>query len=100
MLILINRWLLNLIFSMTKALNNPNSFKKNFHPPPSPSFNAFWKVLLQLLLVFLVSPSLFYFKLYKFLPTPLQLRLHSFQTNQNQIQISESKPDETPYVML
>ena len=82
MLILINWWLLNLIFSMTKALNGQSSSKQNFHPPLSTHFNTFWKTLLQSLVVFLVTPSLFHFKLYKFLRTPLQIRLHSLQTNQ------------------
>ena len=58
--------------------------------PPSPSFNAIWKIMPQLWLVFLFTPSLFHFKLYAF------LELIKF----NQFQISENKPDETPYVML
>ena len=37
------------------------------------SFNVIWETLLQLLLVFLFTLSLFDFKLYKFLLTPLQL---------------------------
>ena len=46
MLLLICRWLLNLICSMKKALNGQNSFKQN-PQPPSPAFNATWKTLLQ-----------------------------------------------------
>ena len=60
MLILVNRSLLNLICSMTKAGNGRNSPEQNFHPPYS---DALWKTLLQLLLVFLFTPSLFHFKL-------------------------------------
>ena len=48
---------------------------------PNPPFNAIWKTLPQLLLVFLFTSSLFHFKLYKFLLTPLQLGLHSLQAN-------------------
>ena len=58
MLILISRGLLNLICTMTKAFNDQNSSKQNSQTP-SPSFNAIWKTLLQLLLVFLFTPSLF-----------------------------------------
>ena len=32
MLILINRWLVNLIWSMIKAMNSQNSFKQNYQP--------------------------------------------------------------------
>ena len=42
-------------------------------PLSSPTFNSIWKILLQLLLVFLFNPSIFHFKLYKFLLNPLQL---------------------------
>ena len=72
MLILISRWLLKLICSMTKALNGQNSSKQNVQTP-YPPFNAIWKTLLQLFLFFLFTPSLFRFKLYKFLsdPTPV-----------------------------
>ena len=82
MLVLIDLWLLNLTFSMTKAMNNENSSKKNFHPPLFSPLNALGKTLLQLLFVFHFTPSLFPFKLYKFLLTPLQLRLHSLRANQ------------------
>ena len=61
MLILISQWLLDLIFSMTKALNGQNSSKQNFQPS-FPPFSAIWKTLLHLLLVFLFTPSLFHFK--------------------------------------
>ena len=42
------------------------------------------KTFLQLLLVFLFTPPppLFHFKLYKFLLTPILLRLHSLQADQ------------------
>ena len=65
----INRWLLNLIFIMAKALNGQNS---------SPLFNVIWKRVLFLLFTL----SLFPFKLYKFLLTPLQLLLHNLRANQ------------------
>ena len=70
MLILISRWLLNLICSMVKVLNGQNSSKENSQPP-SPPFDATWETQLQLLLVFLFNPSFFYFKFYKFLLTPV-----------------------------
>ena len=38
-LILINQWLLNLIFGMRKAMNVQNSSKQNFHPPPPLHFS-------------------------------------------------------------
>ena len=63
--IFINRCLLNLIFSMTKALNGQNSSKQGSQPP-SPPFNANWKTLLQLLLVFLFTPYLFISKFLSF----------------------------------
>ena len=72
MLILISPQLLNLICSMTNVLECQNSSKQNSQPP-SPSFNAIWKTLPQVLLVFLFTPSLFHFKLYKFLSIQLQL---------------------------
>ena len=40
MLILVNRWLLNPIFNVTKALNGQNSSKWYFHHPLSTPFNA------------------------------------------------------------
>ena len=72
MLILITQWLQNLICNMAKALNGQNFSKQNFQPL-SPSFNAIWKTLLQLLLVLLFTPSLFYFELYKLFLAPRQL---------------------------
>ena len=74
MLILINQRLLNLICSMKKVMNGQNSSKTT-------PFNVIWKTLLQLLLVFLFTPSFFHFKLYKFLLIPLQLWLHSLRAN-------------------
>ena len=71
-LILISQWLLNLICSMKKALNGQNSSKQNSEPP-SHRFNAIWKTLAQLLLVFRFTPSLFHFKFYIFFLIPLQL---------------------------
>ena len=63
MLILINWYLLNVVFSMTKALNGQSSPKQNFRSPhlsmliekPCFSFCVFSSI----------SYSLFYFKLYK-----------------------------------
>ena len=72
MLILISRWLLGLICSMTKALNDQNSCKQSSQAP-SLRFNTIWKTLPHLLLVFLFTPSQCHFKLSKFLLTPLQL---------------------------
>ena len=69
MLILINPWLLNLIFKMTKIMNGKNSYNQNFQPPFFAPFKAFWKTLLQFLLIFRFTPSIFHFRLYKFLLT-------------------------------
>ena len=80
MLILITQWLQNLICNMAKALNGQNFSKQNFQPL-SPSFNAIWKTLLQLLLLLLFTPSLFYFELYKLFLAPRQLLLHSLRAN-------------------
>ena len=78
-IMLISWWFLSLICGLTKAVNDQNSSNQNSQPPYPPS-NAIWETLLQLLLVFFI-PSLFYFKLYKFLLTPFQLWLHSLQAN-------------------
>ena len=80
MLILISWWLLNLICSITQALNGHNSSKQNSQPS-SPPVNVIWETLFQLLLVFVFTPSLFHFKLYKFLLMPIRLRLHGLQAN-------------------
>ena len=79
-LILISRQLLNLICSITKALNGQNSSKQNSQTP-TPHFNAIWKTLPQLSLVFLLTSSIFRFKLYKFLLILLQMWLHSLQVD-------------------
>ena len=50
MLNLISPGLLNLIFSMKKALNDQNSSKQNSQTL-SPPFNAIWKTPLHLLLI-------------------------------------------------
>ena len=76
MLILISRWLMNLICSMKKLLNVQNSFKENSQPP-TPPFSAIWKTLLQLSLILLFIFSLFHFKFYTFLLTLLQLWFYS-----------------------
>ena len=49
-LILINIYLLNVVFSMTKTLNGQNPYKKNFH---TQTLNAIWKTQFFLILVFL-----------------------------------------------
>ena len=79
MLILINPWLLNLIFKMTKTMNGKNFCNQNFWPPFFAPSKAFWKTLLQFLLIFRITPSIFQFK---FFLTLLQLRLHSLRANQ------------------
>ena len=57
---LINQCLRNVVFSMTKALNNRSSPKENFHSlPPS---NAILKTLLLLMLVFLFFTLPFLFR--------------------------------------
>ena len=57
MLILINQYLLNVVFSMAKALNSQNSPRAEFSFPPT--FSAIWKTLLLLMLV-LVFFSFFF----------------------------------------
>ena len=65
-LILINRCLLNVIFSMTKALDDQSSFKQNLFSVP---FNSTRKTLpLHVLVFFFFFHSLFYFKLYEISP--------------------------------
>ena len=99
-IMLISRWFLSLICGMTKALNDQNSSNQNSQPPYPPS-NAIWKTLLQLLLVFFFIPSLFYFKLYKFLLTHSSCDCIAYKLiKYNQFRVSENKPDETCYVTL
>ena len=71
MLILINQCLLNVVFSITKALNGQISRKQHFYYPPP--FNTIWKPLLLLMLFSSLSHSLFNFKPYEILtdPTPV-----------------------------
>ena len=57
MLILINRCLLNVVFSMIKGQSSP---KQNLYSPPL--FSAIWKTLLLLMLAFLFSHSLLLFR--------------------------------------
>ena len=59
MLILINQCLLNVVFSMSKALNVQNSCKQNSLSPP---FNVIWKTLFVLMLVLLFFPIPFLFQ--------------------------------------
>ena len=56
--VLINWYLLNVVFSMTKALNDQSSPKQNFSPP----FNATWKTLLLFMRVFLFFALPFLFQ--------------------------------------
>ena len=58
-LILINQCVFKIVFSMIKALNSQGSPKQNFCF--SPHFNAIWKVLLLLMLVFLFFKHPFLF---------------------------------------
>ena len=67
-LILINLYLLNVFFSMTKALNSQNSSKQSLNFPTP--FNAIWIILLLIMFILLFFPLSFYFKLYKVSPDP------------------------------
>lgn len=58
-LVLINQCVLNIIFSMAKALNGQNSSKQNLQDP-SRTFKAIGKTLLKLLSVFLFFSSLLF----------------------------------------
>ena len=93
MLILISRWLPNLMCSMRKALNSQNS------QPSSPLFNAVWKTLPQLLIVFLFTTSLFISNFISnfFYPYSSCDCIAYEIIKYNQFQISENKPDETLY---
>ena len=67
---LTNQCLLNVAFSMTKALNNRSSPKQNFHSlPPS---SALLKTLLLLMLIFLFFTLPFYYKISTH-PTPIAI---------------------------
>ena len=88
---LTNHCLLNVAFSMIKALNDWSSSKQNFHSlPPS---NAISKTLLLLLLVFLFFTLPFYFKLYKISTdsTPIGNLWLCGLIKYNGFQISENK---------
>ena len=71
-LILINRCLLNVAFSMTKALNEQSSPKQNFYPLH----------LSILMLVFLFSPLTFFSNFMKFRLISLLLGRHGLSANQ------------------
>ena len=95
MLILINQWLLNLIFSMKKALNDQHLSKKKFHS------------LFSTTQCYLENPTLViaYFplfsKLYKFLRPHSSCDCMDYERiKYNQFQINENQPDETYSVML
>ena len=70
-LILLTQCSLNVAFSMTKALNGQSTLKQKFPFPPP--FNAIWKKLLLLMLVFLFLTLPFLFQtLWNFnWPTPV-----------------------------
>ena len=65
MLVLINQCLMNVVFSMAKALNGQSSPKRNFY---FPTFQRYLETLFLLMLVFLFFTVPFSFEL-----TPLQL---------------------------
>ena len=100
-LILINWWLMNLIFSMTKAMNGQNSSKQNFHPLStfqcylvnSASINAYFPFFF--LSPFLISNVMNFFWRHSSCDC-MAYEIMKY----NQFQISENKPDETPYVKL
>ena len=82
MLILINQYLLSVIFSMTKASNGQNSCMQNFY---SLTFQCYLETLLLIILVCLFSSpsSLFIFKLHKISPdlTPVVISCFPSSTN-------------------
>ena len=58
-------------------------------------FSAIWKTLLQLLLVFPFTPSLFDFRLYELLQIHSKCDYMAYKLiKYNQFQISENKPNE------
>ena len=71
-LILINRCLLNVVFSMTNALNDQSSSKQNFCP-------LHLSILMR---VFLFFSTTFFSHFMKFHLTSLQLGLHGLSANQ------------------
>ena len=81
MLILINRCLLNGVFSKTKISNGQSSLKQNFYSPHRSMLLK--KLCLSLCLFLSFSYRFFYFKLYiNFQLILLQLGLRSLSTNQ------------------
>ena len=81
MLILINRCLLNGVFSKTKTSNGQSSLKQNFYSPHRSMLLK--KLCLSLCLFLSFSYRFFYFKLYiNFQLILLQLGLRSLSTNQ------------------
>ena len=79
MLILINWCLLNVVFSMTKALNGQSSPKQNFYSPHLSMLLE--KPCFSLCLFSFYSHSLFYFKLHEISTDPFQPRLHVLSAN-------------------
>ena len=70
-------------------------------PNPPWLFNAIWKTLFQLLLVFLFTPSMFISNFINFFWLHSSCDYIAYKlTNYNLFQIIENKQDETFYVML
>ena len=102
---LTNQCLLNVVFSMTKALNDWSSPKQNFHSLhlsiPSLPPMLFRKPCFYYCLFSSFSHSLFYFKLYKISTdsTPIGNLWLCGLIKYNRFQISGNKSYETPYSM-
>ena len=102
---LTNQCLLNVAFSMTKALNDWSSPKQNFHSLhlsiPSLPPMLFRKPCFYYCLFSSFSHSLFYFKLYKISTdsTPIGNLWLCGLIKYNRFQISGNKSYETPYSM-
>ena len=93
-------WLLNLIFSMRKALNGQNSSTNNFHPASSPLFNVVWKPCFSYYLFPTLLPPFFISNFINFFWPHFSWDCIAYDPiKYNRFQISENKP-ETPYVML
>ena len=79
MLILINGYLLNAIFSITKELNGQNSSQKSFHFPHL--LRLFWKLWSSWCFFFSFCLFLFHSKLYKIPPATLHFSFHALRAN-------------------
>ena len=95
---LLNGWYLSSAWQKHWTIKIHPSKISNVSLPPFPPFNVIWKTLLKLLLVFVFTPSLFHFKLYKLLLTYSSCDCIAYELiKNNQFQIGENKPDETHY---